>query len=84
LTQKTKWLHLTNTVCSGFIKDSQHIWIAAPYQVIEVIPDWPPPTTYDYELATVLNQDSNTDTLKKRDFFTFRDSRTEVRMAPIV
>ena len=40
----------------------------APYQVIEVIPDWPPPTTYDYELATVLDQDSNTDTLEKCTF----------------
>jgi hypothetical protein len=81
---KTKWLQVTNAVCGGFMEDSQHIWVAAPYQVIEAIPDWPLLTTYDYALATVLDLDSNADTLKKCDFFTFRDSGTEVGTAPIV
>ena len=49
-----------------------------------MIPDWPLPMTYDYELATVLDQDSNADTFDKCDFFTFRDSGTEVGMAPTV
>jgi hypothetical protein len=67
-----KWLHLMNAVCGGFIEDSEHIWVVAPHQVINAIPDWPPPMTYDYDLVTVLNQDSNADTFDKCDFSLFK------------